>query len=69
MSVSFSLVSGNGLVNRMRGDETLSEIENLLGFFATFVLESELVRQILRWDMAVLRKSLCQEQIRSLEQA
>jgi predicted transposase YdaD len=29
----------------------------LLGFFASFVLDTELVRQITRWDMTVLRES------------
>jgi predicted transposase YdaD len=29
----------------------------LLGFFASFVLDTELVRQIMRWDMTVLRES------------
>jgi predicted transposase YdaD len=41
----------------LRLDESLSELEPLLGFFASFVLDTELVRQILRWDMAVLRES------------
>lgn len=41
----------------LREDETLSELENLLAFFATFVLESEVVQQIMRWDMAVLQQS------------
>jgi predicted transposase YdaD len=29
----------------------------LLAFFASFVLETEVVAQIMRWDMAVLRES------------
>ncbi|XHR80966.1 MAG: hypothetical protein ACFKPT_22375 [Gloeotrichia echinulata GP01] len=29
----------------------------VLAFFATFVLESALVQEIMRWDMAVLRES------------
>jgi predicted transposase YdaD len=29
----------------------------LLAFFASFVLESEIVQQIMRWDMAVLQES------------
>ncbi len=33
------------------------ELESLLAFFATFVLGSDVVRQIMRWDMAVLRES------------
>jgi hypothetical protein len=47
------------------------ELEFLLGFFASFVLDTELVRQIMRWDMTVLRESpwyqeLLQEGERSL---
>lgn len=44
-------------VQLLRLDESLSELEPLLGFFASFVLDTELVSQILRWDMAVLRES------------
>ncbi|XPT19076.1 DUF4351 domain-containing protein [Anabaena sp. FACHB-709] len=29
----------------------------MLAFFASFVLETHLVQQIMRWDMAVLRES------------
>jgi predicted transposase YdaD len=32
-------------------------LESLLAFFASFVLESDVVRQIMRWDMTVLRES------------
>jgi predicted transposase YdaD len=32
-------------------------VETVLAFFATFVLESALVQEIMRWDMAVLRES------------
>ncbi|MEG3896450.1 MULTISPECIES: hypothetical protein [unclassified Microcoleus] len=42
-------------VQLLRADEQLNELENLLAFFATFVLETRLVQQIMRWDMAVLR--------------
>lgn len=35
-------------LRRLRQDETLDELEPLLAFFATFVLESELVQQIMR---------------------
>ncbi|GFE69711.1 Rpn family recombination-promoting nuclease/putative transposase [Chroococcus sp. FPU101] len=42
---------------QLRRDETLNKLEPLLAFFATFVLGSELVRQMIRWDMAVLRES------------
>jgi predicted transposase YdaD len=41
----------------LRTDEQLGELEPLLAFFATFVLEIPLVQQIMRWDMAVLRES------------
>ena len=41
----------------LRGDEQLSQLETVLAFFATFVLESRLVQEIMRWDMAVLRES------------
>ncbi len=44
-------------LQRLRDSERLNELEPLLAFFATFVLESELVQQIMRWDMAVLRES------------
>ncbi|MGB8702310.1 MAG: Rpn family recombination-promoting nuclease/putative transposase [Thermosynechococcaceae cyanobacterium] len=44
-------------VRLLRLDESLSELEPLLGFFASFVLDTELVSQILRWDMVVLRES------------
>lgn len=37
----------------LREDEQLSELESLLAFFATFVLKTEIVQQIMRWDMAV----------------
>ncbi|MEB3826835.1 hypothetical protein, partial [Phormidium sp. CCY1219] len=41
----------------LRSNEQLDELEPLLAFFATFVLEIPLVQQIMRWDMAVLRES------------
>jgi len=41
----------------LRNDEKLSDLETLLAFFATFVLESSVVQQIMRWDMAVLQQS------------
>ena len=47
----------------LRDDEKLSELENLLAFFATFVLRAEIVQQIMRWDMAVLRESPWYQQI------
>lgn len=44
-------------LRKLRAEERLSELEPLLAFFASFVLESRLVQQIMRWDMAVLRES------------
>jgi predicted transposase YdaD len=44
-------------VQLLQQDEELSELESLLAFFASFVLDTELVAQILRWDMVVLRES------------
>jgi len=44
-------------LNILRKDPQLNQLENLLAFFATFVLKSELVQQIMRWDMAVLHES------------
>jgi predicted transposase YdaD len=41
----------------LRTNQQLNELESLLAFFATFVLETPLVQQIMRWDMAVLRES------------
>lgn len=41
----------------LRTDQQLNDLESLLAFFATFVLETPLVQQIMRWDMAVLRES------------
>ncbi|BAY26028.1 hypothetical protein NIES2100_58380 [Calothrix sp. NIES-2100] len=41
----------------LRDDEQLNQLETVLAFFATFVLESALVQEIMRWDMAVLRES------------
>ena len=41
----------------LRSNEQLKQLETVLAFFATFVLETELVQEIMRWDMAVLRES------------
>jgi predicted transposase YdaD len=41
----------------LRADEKLSQSETVMAFFASFVLDSALVQQIMRWDMAVLRES------------
>jgi predicted transposase YdaD len=42
---------------QLQQNEQLVELESLLGFFASFVLETELVQQIMRWDVTVLRES------------
>jgi len=44
-------------VQLLRADEQLNELEPLLAFFASFVLSTPLVQQIMRWDMAVLHES------------
>lgn len=41
----------------LRSDEQLDQRETVLAFFATFVLETALVQEIMRWDMAVLHES------------
>ncbi|MEH2464735.1 Rpn family recombination-promoting nuclease/putative transposase [Nostoc sp.] len=41
----------------LRADAQFNQLESLLAFFASFVLETPLVQQIMRWDMAVLRES------------
>jgi predicted transposase YdaD len=42
---------------QLQQNEQLVELESLLGFFASFVLDTELVQQIMRWDVTVLRES------------
>jgi predicted transposase YdaD len=49
---------------RLQQNEQLIELESLLAFFASFVLDSELVQQIMRWDVAVLRESPWYQEIR-----
>jgi len=44
-------------LRELRADEDLNELEPLLSFFASFVLELSVVQEIMRWDMAVLRES------------
>ncbi|RAM49805.1 MAG: transposase [Hapalosiphonaceae cyanobacterium JJU2] len=41
----------------LQADKQLNQLETVLAFFATFVLDSALVQQIMRWDMTVLRES------------
>lgn len=47
----------------LKADEQLNQLETVLAFFATFVLDSALVQEIMRWDMAVLRESPWYEEI------
>lgn len=47
----------------LRADEQLSQLETVMAFFATFGLDSALVRQIMRWDMAILTESPWYQQI------
>ena len=47
----------------LRADEQLSQLETVMAFFASFVLNSALVRQIMRWDMAILSESPWYQQI------
>ena len=44
-------------VQLLRADTKLNELEPLLAFFARFVLDTPIVQQIMRWDMAILRES------------
>ncbi|MEH2453577.1 Rpn family recombination-promoting nuclease/putative transposase [Nostoc sp.] len=41
----------------LRADAELNQLESLLAFFASFVLDTPLVEQIMRWDMVELRES------------
>jgi predicted transposase YdaD len=45
------------LSSLLQADEQLNQLETVLAFFATFVLDSTLFQQIMRWDMTVLRES------------
>ncbi|KJH70330.1 RpnC/YadD family protein [Aliterella atlantica] len=47
----------------LRSDRQLSELEIVMAFFASFVLDSALIRQIMRWDMAILSESPWYQQI------
>lgn len=49
---------------QLQQNQELVELESLLGFFASFVLDTELVQQIMRWDMTVLRESPWYQEIR-----
>ncbi|MTJ06914.1 Rpn family recombination-promoting nuclease/putative transposase [Anabaena sp. UHCC 0204] len=48
----------------LRADEKLSQLETVMAFFATFVLDSALVQQIMRWDMEILQESPWYQQIK-----
>ena len=50
-------------LRELRADEDLNELEPLLSFFASFVLELPVVQEIMRWDMAVLRESPWYQQL------
>ena len=50
-------------VIELRKDEKLNELEPLLSFFTSFVLDIPLIQQIMRWDMTVLRESPWYEEI------
>ena len=50
-------------LQKLRADENLNQLETVLAFFATFVIDSALVKQIMRWDMAILSESPWYQQI------
>ena len=50
-------------VNKLRTNETFQDLEPLLSFFASFVLDIPIIQQIMRWDMTVLRESPWYQQI------
>jgi predicted transposase YdaD len=50
-------------VRLLREREVGEEAEVALALFASFVMEAEQIRQIVRWDMAVLRESPWYNQI------
>ena len=50
-------------VTALRADEQLQELENLLGFFACSVFDVARVREILRFDMAILQNSPLYQQM------
>ncbi len=51
-------------LRELQTDEKLDQLEPLLSFFATFVLEIPVIQQIMRWDMTVLRESPWYQEIR-----
>lgn len=48
----------------LRADQQLQDFETLLIFFASFVLDTNIVQQILRWDMAILEASPFYQELR-----
>ncbi|MDF5715441.1 MAG: DUF4351 domain-containing protein [Rhizonema sp. NSF051] len=50
-------------VRLLRADAQLNQLEPLLAFFASFVLDMPVVQEIMRWDMTVLRESPWYQQI------
>ena len=52
-------------LNELRADEQLKEMEMTLVFFASFVMQTTLIKQIMRWDMVVLQQSPWYQQILS----
>ncbi len=42
---------------QLRADEQLADMETFLALFATFVMTPEEMRNLMRWDMAMLRES------------
>ncbi len=50
-------------VQLLRADAQLNQLEPLLAFFASFVLDMPVVQEIMRWDMAILRESPWYQQI------
>ena len=56
-------------LRELRRSSLPGELESMLGFFATYVLDTDLVRQILRLDMAILEQSpLYREMVQRSEQ-
>ena len=49
----------------LQQNEELVELESLLGFFASFVLEPDVIQRIMSWDMTVLRESPWYQEILS----
>lgn len=50
-------------LSQLRKEDKLEDLEPLLSFFASFVLEIPIIQQIMRWDMVVLKESPWYQQI------